>query len=91
MARVPPVWNDKRGAEEKPSSQASAWSCRSRGNSIDPGQEYLDGIGDDDIVGVNIPGVPLVAGWTPSSNPSATATWATRRRCHCYCSRGFTE
>jgi 2,3-bisphosphoglycerate-dependent phosphoglycerate mutase len=58
VARVLPMWND---------SVAPAILAGQRvviaahGNSIRALVKYLDGIGDDDIVGVNIPnGIPLV-------------------------------
>ena len=58
VARVLPMWNDS-VAPAILSGQRVVIAAH--GNSIRALVKYLDGIGDDDIVGVNIPnGIPLV-------------------------------
>ncbi|MBA4178053.1 MAG: 2,3-diphosphoglycerate-dependent phosphoglycerate mutase [Leptothrix sp. (in: Bacteria)] len=58
VARVMPCWNE-RIAPAIASGQRVVIAAH--GNSIRALVKYLDGIGDDDIVGVNIPnGIPLV-------------------------------
>ncbi len=58
VARVLPCWN---GALAPAIRQGKRVVVAAHGNSIRALVKYLDGIGDDDIVGVNIPnGIPLV-------------------------------
>ena len=41
------------------------------GNSLRALVKHLDGIGDDDIAGLNIPtGIPLLYGWTTTLRPT---------------------
>ena len=58
VARVLPCWN---GALAPAIRQGKRVVVAAHGNSIRALVKYLDGIGDDDIVGLNIPnGIPLV-------------------------------
>ncbi|HTH62355.1 MAG TPA: 2,3-diphosphoglycerate-dependent phosphoglycerate mutase [Paraburkholderia sp.] len=58
VARVLPIWNESIGPAIKAGKQVL---IAAHGNSIRALVKYLDGISDDDIVGLNIPnGVPLV-------------------------------
>jgi len=58
VARVLPFWEDSVAPAIKSGNRVV---IAAHGNSIRALVKYLDGIGDDDIVGVNIPnGIPLV-------------------------------
>ncbi|WP_332742892.1 2,3-diphosphoglycerate-dependent phosphoglycerate mutase [Hydrogenophaga sp.] len=58
VARVLPFWNEAMAPAIKSGKRVVV---AAHGNSIRALVKYLDGIGDDDIVGVNIPnGIPLV-------------------------------
>jgi 2,3-bisphosphoglycerate-dependent phosphoglycerate mutase len=58
VARVMPFWNESVAPAVKAGKRIV---IAAHGNSIRALVKYLDNIGDDDIVGVNIPnGIPLV-------------------------------
>jgi 2,3-bisphosphoglycerate-dependent phosphoglycerate mutase len=58
VARVLPMWNESIGPAVKSGRRVL---IAAHGNSMRALIKYLDGISDDDIVGLNIPnGVPLV-------------------------------
>ena len=58
MARVLPCWNERLAPAIRSDQRIV---IAAHGNSIRALVKYLDDIGDDDIVGVNIPnGIPLV-------------------------------
>ncbi|MDZ4397116.1 2,3-bisphosphoglycerate-dependent phosphoglycerate mutase, partial [Hydrogenophaga sp.] len=58
VARVLPFWNEAMAPAIKAGKRVVV---AAHGNSIRALVKYLDGIGDDEIVGVNIPnGIPLV-------------------------------
>ena len=59
--------------------RASACSIAAHGNSLRALVKYLDGISDEEIVGLNIPtGIPLVYELDDDLRRSATTTSATR-------------
>ena len=59
VARVLPCWNERLAPAIRAGQRLVV---AAHGNSIRALVKYLDGIGDDDIVGLNIPnGIPLVA------------------------------
>jgi 2,3-bisphosphoglycerate-dependent phosphoglycerate mutase len=78
VARVLPCWNDSLALALRAGQRVVV---AAHGNSIRALVKYLDGIGDQEIVGLNIPnGIPLVYELDAALKPRATTRRPRRSR-----------